>query len=182
MISEVAERYSSGLFELAKEDNTVESKKEQAESLSQAIETDETLLAFLRAVKVNKDEKKELIEKVFSDAFDHDFISFLKLLVDKGRTYELKEILDCYIALADDYLGIEKAVVYSARKLKTEDLERIQKVLEAKQKKKIVIKNVIDPSCLAGIKVVVGNNVTDATMRAKIDGLKESMLKGGFVS
>ena len=182
MASEIAERYARGLFELALEDNTVATKSDQAQSLIQVLNENDDLQVLLHAVKITKKEKREIIENVFGSSFDADMVRFLKLLIDKGRIGYLKEILHEYIVLANEELGIEEAVVYSARKLKDEDIERIRASLEKKRGKKILITNRIDPKLIAGIKVTVGNNVTDATMKHKLETMKESMMKGGLTA
>lgn len=179
MVSDVAERYAGGLFSLAVEDHTVESKKQQAEELAEVLEQSDELLLFLRAVKVTPEEKKKAIDEMFKDTLDHDFISFLKLLVDKDRTYYLREILNCFIDQCNERLGYQKAEVLSARPLPETDLKRIQEVLEKQTGKKILLKNKIDPSLIAGIKVKVGSRVTDVSMKSRIENMKEALLKGG---
>jgi F0F1-type ATP synthase delta subunit len=57
MANEVAERYAQGLFELAWETGTAETKKEQAEGLLETIRRTPELKAFLQAVKITKEEK-----------------------------------------------------------------------------------------------------------------------------
>lgn len=179
MINEVAERYAGGLFELAKENHTVESKLEQAESLLEALRLNEDLLLFLRAVKVTDEEKKACIDATFKDVLDTDMLHFLKVLVDTDRSYYLREILEEYIALADHELGIQKATVQSAKPLSSADLKRIQIALERKTKKKVLIRNTVHPELIAGIKVILGNTVTDITIKDQMDKLKETLLKGG---
>ena len=179
MSAEVAQRYAQGLFELALEDKTIEAKKEQAEQLLEIFSLNPDISVFLRAVKITKEEKKKFIGTVFASVADADMIRLMKLMVDKGRVYSLQKTLEDYVKLSENWLGIEHAVVLSARKLKDEDLERIRAALVKKHKKNIVIENRIDPGLIAGIKVTVGNNVTDATMKNKIDAMKETLLKGG---
>lgn len=179
MANEIAERYAQGLFELARESNTVREKKEQAELILKAIADNPELTVFLRAVKVTKEEKKNLITEVFKDAADQETINLIKLLLDKGRIGYFREIFTEYVRLADEELGIATATVESARELKAEDIERIRKALIRKTGREIVMKTKINPDLIAGIKVTVGNNVTDITMKTKIDSMKEALLKGG---
>lgn len=179
MANEIAERYAQGLFELARETGTVREKKEQAELILRAIAENPELTVFLRAVKVTKEEKKNLIAGVFKDAADQETVNLIKLLLDKGRIAYFREIFTEYIRLADEELGIQTATVESARELKAEDIERIRKALVRKTGREIVMKTKINPDLIAGIKVTVGNNVTDITMRTKIDSMKEALLKGG---
>ena len=70
-------------------------------------------------------------------------------------------------------------LVESARELKAEDLERIRKALEKKTGRTISLRTKINPDLIAGIKVTVGSNVTDVTMKTKIEAMKEALLKGG---
>ena len=179
MANEIAERYSQGLYELAKENNTVSEKKDQAEGLITVLEENKDFLLFLKAVKITNENKKEAISTIFKDKLDIDMIHFLKLIVDKDRVYYLVAILERYVALANEYLGIEKAIVHSARKLSEEDMHRIQEALQKKTGKVIQLTNQIDPDLIAGIKVTVGNHVTDITMKSKIENMKEVLLKGG---
>jgi F-type H+-transporting ATPase subunit delta len=179
MANEVAERYAQGLFELARETDTIREKKEQAALILKALAENPELSVFLRAVKVTKDEKKNLIASVFAEAADTDTINLIKLLIDKGRIGYFREIFQEFVRLADDELGIATAVVESARELKAEDIERIRLALVKKTGREIIMTTKINPELIAGIKVTVGNNVTDITMKTKIDSMKEALLKGG---
>ena len=55
MPSELANRYGQGLFLVARDNDTVESKKEQAEELLKVIDETPQLLTFLEAVQVTDD-------------------------------------------------------------------------------------------------------------------------------
>ncbi len=180
MTNEVAERYAQGLFELAKENGTVNEKKEQVEALQKVLDENPDFLLFLQAVKITKDEKKKFIREVFAQYLDRDMVSFIQLLVDKDRSWNLSEMLDEYLKRANEELGIETAIVASARPLAEEDLEKIRKALEKKTGKTIILRNKIDPSVLAGIKVIVGNNVTDVTMKTRIENMRKALLEGGM--
>jgi F-type H+-transporting ATPase subunit delta len=179
MINEIAERYGQGLFALCIENGTVTEKKDQAEQLLSIMDGEPDLKLFFRAVKITKQEKRDLVDNTLSSFLDADMVRFMKLLIDKGRINSLTEILEEYVRLANEHLGIEKAIVWSARALGEEDLERIRKALIKKTGKDIVVENRIDKRLIAGIKVTVGNNVTDITMKKKIDTMRELLLEGG---
>ena len=178
-MNEVAQRYSEALFSLAIENDNIEETKQEVESLLYVLKENPELLDFFRAIKVSKEEKKNFIEEAFAPSFSRDVVNFLKLLIDKGRISYLKEMLRGFIEHANNELGIQEALVYSARKLAPEDMERIQKALETKTKKTVAIKNEIDESLIAGIKVVVGNNITDVSMKHKLEEMKKELLKEG---
>lgn len=180
MKNEVASRYSEALFELAKENGTLNEKKEQAQSLLSVISSNEEFKLFLSAIKISNTTKKEMIDTIFKEYLDEDMIHFLKLLLDKNRTYYLSSILENFISLANEELGIVTGTVQSARPLKNEDMQKIKNALETKLKKKVSLENKINPSLIAGIKVTVGNTVTDVTVKRQMDEMKKTLLKGGL--
>ncbi|MBR2670016.1 MAG: F0F1 ATP synthase subunit delta [Solobacterium sp.] len=180
MSNEVCERYAGALFSLAQESNRIEERKTDVEYLLNLLEENPEINTFFRAVKINRQEKKEFIDEVLGQVFDREMINFIKLLIDKGRISELKGILEQYIAQANQALGIQTAVVYSARELSESDRKKLQDALEKKHKCKIILENKIDPSVIAGIKVIVGNEVTDVTVKNRLDEMKGILLKGGL--
>jgi F-type H+-transporting ATPase subunit delta len=179
MTSEIAERYAQGLYELALENGTVETKKEQAEILLQAMNENPDVELLFQAVKISKEEKRNFIDQILGKAADHDMVSFLKLVVDKGRSFYMEEMLREFIHLCEEKLGIQHALVESARKLDETEMEKIRSALVKKTGKKIVLENRIDPSLIAGIKVVMENNVTDVTVSSQLERLRRTLLKGG---
>ena len=81
--------------------------------------------------------------------------------------------------MCEEDLGIQHATVLSARKLSQEDMNTIGNTLVSTTNKRIILETVVDPSIIAGIKVTVGNTVTDVTMKTKIDRMRNTLLKGG---
>lgn len=180
MMNEIADRYGEALFELAEENHTLTSKKEQAESLIQVIEETGDFDLFLRAIKVTKDEKKATVKKIFNDYYDEDMIHLIELLIDRDRTYYLRDILEKFNELANQKLGIVTGVVQSARKLSEKDMNRISQALEKKTGKKVLLRNKVDEKLIAGIKVTIGNTVTDVTVKREIEEMRRALLKGGL--
>ena len=181
MINAVAENYGGALFSLAREESTIRSTREEAEHLLSVLATEPELMEFFNAIKVTDQEKKDLIDAVFGEDYSADMIHLLKLLVDKNRIYWLRDILLHFVSLANEELGIKEATVYSARVLTKEDLEKIRTALEKKTGKESLLRNRVDRSLIAGIKVVTDNSVTDITMKRRIDEMRKALLKGETV-
>ena len=179
MASEISSRYGEALFQLAEENKAVEEMREEALALLKGLKDNPDLLIFFRAVQVTAQEKRDAIDRMFRD-FTQDMRNFLKVLVDKDRTYFLKEILETFIDRCNLELGIETAVVYSARPLSEADMTRIREALEKKSGKKVLLANEVDESLIAGIKVITNNTVTDVTTAHKINELKDLLLRGGI--
>ena len=179
MTGEIASRYGEALFMISQEDGLFADRKAQAQCLLDVLEENPELLLFFRAVKITDEEKKKMITETFKD-MDPDLVHFLELLVDKDRTYYLKDILKDFIARCDEELGIVNATVESARRLPEEQMARIKAALEKQTGKTVSLVNKVDQKLIAGIKVTVGNRVTDVTMARSLEQMKETLLKGEF--
>lgn len=181
MVSEISERYALALLELAEEENQLEEYKKEVEVLLGIFHENKQLKSLFCAVKMNKEDKKNFIDQTFQKVCNTNITNFLKVMVDKGRSSYIEESLESFIQQADEKLGIMHASVVSARKLSEEDFNKIQKSLENKTKKTIILENVIDPSVISGIKVIYDNKVIDMTMASKIQNMKDEILKGAQV-
>ena len=167
MKNEVAERYGAGLFELAKEENKVEEYMNQVMLLKQTLKENPELSTFFLSVKVSKEEKRNVIDKVYSTYVDHNIVNFIKLVVDKGRATQLLNIYTSFIQMCEEDLGIQHATVLSARKLSQEDMNTIGNTLVSKTNKRIILENVVDPSIIAGLQLDQKKSVHSLKMRSR---------------
>ena len=177
MASQVAERYGEALFELAKESGELVRWGQQARCLAAIVEENPQLLDFFNAVKISAEEKKQMVNTLFAGRIDVMFIHFLDLLIDKKRTKHAVEILRQFISLENAERGVAEGIVYSARKLAKEDVERIEQAMAKRQGQNLELTNRVDPRLISGIKVVIGNEVIDGSMKSKIESLKSELLK-----
>lgn len=177
MATQVAERYGQALYELACENQSLESWTDQARAVITVIEDNPQLLDFFNAVKIENTTKKKITAVLFQGRLDPMLIHFLDLTIDKKRTRSIPEILRQFISLCNRQRGIQDGFVYSARKLPLEELARIEEAMQKRSGQRTELVNRIDPRLISGIKVVIGNEVIDATMKTRIESLKSELLK-----
>lgn len=127
---------------------------------------------------ISKEKKENIVELIGKMAnFDPTFVSFLKLLVEKRRISLLDEIAKELITLFDKSEGIVRGTIFTAQQLSQEEKEKIQKELEEKLKKKVILREEIRPEVLGGFKVQIGSKVFDATFANSLVELKNYLLK-----
>ena len=171
MASQVAERYGQALFELAKDSGELVRWGQQARGLAAVVEENPQLLDFFNAVKISAEEKKQMVNTLFAGQVDNMLVHFLDLLK------HTVEILRQFISLENAERGVAEGVVYSARKLAKEDVARIEQAMAKRQGQNLELTNRVDPRLISGIKVVIGNEVIDGSMKSKIESLKSELLK-----
>lgn len=101
---------------------------------------------------------------------------FLKLLETKNRFALLRAIADEYIVLEEARKNILRATVVSAKALGQDQLDKLAKGLELQRPgKTYILSNEIDASLIAGFRIVQGDRITDASIKHKLDLLRQKL-------
>jgi F-type H+-transporting ATPase subunit delta len=133
------------------------------------------LYKFLTNPVRRSEEKAKLLASI-SDKLAPLTKKFLKLLEIKNRLALLRAIVDQYISLEEAKRNILRATVVSAKPLAPEQIAKLAKGLEVKRPgKTYVLTNEIDPSLIAGFRILQGDRVTDASIKNKLALLKQRL-------
>ena len=101
--------------------------------------------------------------------------NFLSALLENGRFTALPEIARQYRALANARSGSSDAVVYSAFPIDDAALGNISGALEKRFGRKLQLTVQQDPSLIGGIRVVVGDEVLDTSVKARLEQMKVAL-------
>lgn len=172
----VAVNYSEALFELAKEEKKLDQFKNDLSAMDDVLCSSEELKQVLKHPKVEKKDKKHILEQIFKDV-DPYVINFAKLLIDKNRFAHFHEICKCYYNSYNEYNNIEVAYVQSATKLSDEQIKAIKDMLEKKTNKAIEIKTKINEDLLAGVRIKIKDEILDNSAAARLERMKENVVK-----
>lgn len=125
---------------------------------------------------VRRSEEKAVLLASISDKLAPLTKKFLKLLEAKNRLALLRAIVKEYIALEEAKRNILRAIVVSAKPLAPEQIAKLAQGLEVKRPgKTYVLTNEIDPSLIAGFRILQGDRVTDASIKNKLAQLKQRL-------
>jgi F-type H+-transporting ATPase subunit delta len=102
--------------------------------------------------------------------------NFLRLIVDNGRLAALPEIARQFRALVNSAGGSSDAVVYSAFPLDAQALADVQATLEKRFGRKLGVKVELDSSLIGGIRAVVGDEVLDTSVKARLEQMKVALI------
>ena len=102
--------------------------------------------------------------------------NFLRAVIDNGRLGALPEIARQFRALINAKSGSSDAVVYSAFALDTAALTDLATTLEKRFGKKLNLKVELLPELIGGVRVVVGDEVLDTSVKARLEQMKAALI------
>ena len=169
-ISTIARPYATAVFNFANESKSLSSWSDTLVLLSAVIQ-DEHIKLIIEDSKVLDSDREDLILNVCKGKLDENGSNFVKLLVENKRLLILPEISQFFEELKADAEGSIEAEIIMAEKPNQKTVYDLLKSLEKKFNKKIEGKVVIDKNIIGGTKIVVGDSVIDASVRAQLDNL-----------
>lgn len=101
--------------------------------------------------------------------------NFVRLLVDNERLQVLPEIRELYVELKNGQEGVQEADIASAFPLDDATLKNLVAELEARFKCKIQATVSLDPELIGGVRIAVGDQVIDASVRGKLAAMATAL-------
>ena len=101
--------------------------------------------------------------------------NFLGALLENGRFSVLPEIAKQFRALANAKSGSSDAVVYSAFPIDAAALANVSAALEKRFGRKLQVTVQQEPELIGGIRVVVGDEVLDTSVKAPLEQMKVAL-------
>jgi len=105
------------------------------------------------------------------------FRNFVDLLFDKNREGVLVGLGEAFRSRLFEASGVVEGVVSSARPLGSGELAELTVSLGARLGKEVRLKNEIDPSLIAGIRVIVDSRMVDCSVVGRFEGLRRRLLE-----
>ena len=102
--------------------------------------------------------------------------NFLRAVIDNGRISVLPEIANQFRSLKNAKSGTSDAVVFSAFALEAQALADLSATLEKRFGKKLNINVELEPDLIGGVRVVVGDEVLDASVKARLEQMKVALV------
>jgi len=178
----LAKKYAKALFSLGKKAGAPQLEQYGAalSGLASMVALSPALERMFKSPVISVAEKHALVDGLLDKAgADVTVKDFCRLLADKGRLAALPAIASCYGELLDTEKGILRGTVITAVKLEAEKQKKLKTDLAKKTKsKKLELVFNVDKSILGGIMFKVGDRVLDASLRAQLTILRDTIKRG----
>ena len=137
-----------------------------------AVAGDAELRQFADNPKVEPGQVNDLVLAVVGSAVDTRLANLLRTAIDNGRLEALPEIATQFRALVNEQSGTSDAVIYSAFAIEADALPAVVQMLEKRFGRRLAATVELDPGLIGGIRVVVGDEVLDTSVKARLEQMK----------
>lgn len=176
IVNEAAERYAEALFELAAEAKAVEAVEADLAQLEEMLRESADLKRVAMSPLYEADEKAAALTAVADKAgFNELTRKFLGMAAKNRRARELPDIIAAFAALAAAARGAVRANAVTATELSDADMKALKASLKKALGRDVEIDAKVDPSLIAGLKVMVGSRLFDSSLKSRLQGLRAAM-------
>jgi F-type H+-transporting ATPase subunit delta len=147
---------------------------EELADLARALEDVPELSALLENPEIEPHVKADVLDKVLGGA-DELVRNFVRLVIEKGRAGEIREIaaeFDTLVAAEEGILDVE---LTTAHELSDADFDRIRTDIEQKSGRKVQASRTVDPDLIGGIVLQAGSMRLDASVRGRLERLRQQL-------
>lgn len=180
LISGVAERYASSLFELALEAGSVEAVGADLDRVQALIDGSDDLKRLVVSPVFSADDQFKAISALVEKfGFSGLVGNFLKVVARNRRLFALPGSIKAFRLIAARHRGEITADVTSAHALTAAQETELKATLKGVTGKDVAVNVTVDPSILGGLIVKVGSRQIDTSLRTKLSTLKLALKEVG---
>jgi F-type H+-transporting ATPase subunit delta len=179
-VSGVAGRYATALFELARDEKSIDSVKEDLDRFDFLIAESADLARLVRSPVFTSETQLKAITAVLDKAgIGGTSAKFLKVLAANRRLFTVRDVIRVFRTLVARFRGEALAEVTVAEQLSDKNLEALKSALKAVTGKDVDLKVKVDPAIIGGLVVKIGSRMVDSSLRTKLNSIKHAMKEAG---
>jgi F-type H+-transporting ATPase subunit delta len=176
VVSGVAGRYASALFDLAREQRAIDAVSADLDRFDALLRESPDLQRLVKSPVFTAEEQERAIGAILEKAGIGGFAgNFIRLVAANRRLFALPDMIRAYRTLVADHKGIVRAQVTVAEKPSDRVLSDITSALRDVAKAEVDVDIRIDPSLIGGLVVKMGSRMVDASLRTKLNSIRLAM-------
>ncbi len=180
LVSGVAERYASSLFELALESNSVKKVEADLAQFQAMIGNSEDLKRLVESPVFSSDDQFRAVDAILAKAKMTGLAAnLIKVAAQNRRLFAVPGMIKAFGEIAARHRGEVSADVASAHALTAAQEKELKAALKGVTGKDVTLNVTVDASILGGLIVKVGSRQIDTSLRTKLSTLKLALKEVG---
>jgi F-type H+-transporting ATPase subunit delta len=172
-----ARRYAEAAFELASRDDTHDAWREDL-GLAARLLSDASVARIVESPAVAIAERRAIVDRLLEGRVTRPVHNLAHLLNERGRTELMPAIAQQYHRILNRHRGIVEAVVTTAVPLTPDEREAVLARIQAMAGSGVELEEAVDESLIGGLTVRVGDRLLDASIRGRLERLREQLITG----
>jgi ATP synthase F1 delta subunit len=175
-MEELAQVYSTSLFEVASEAGKLEEVRQQLGQFADAVAANRDLQIFLFSPYFSTQEKQAGLERALQDV-EEPVMNFLELLVEHHRMpvlFRIRQAFDSLCERADKRLSVE---ITSAVELDSSMVDEVAEQIGKHTGTSVDLHRHVDPEIIGGVILRVGNSILDASIRTRLERMRQQLAR-----
>ena len=176
IVSGMAGRYATALFELALEEHAIDAVKSDLDRFDALIAESPDLQRLVRSPVFTAEEQTKALSAGLEKAGIAGLAArFLQVVTANRRLFAVRQIIRDVRVLIAHHKGEAAATITVAETPSDAHLAAIKDTLKAVTKKDVQIELKVDPSIIGGLIVKLGSRMVDTSLRTKLNAIKHAM-------
>jgi F-type H+-transporting ATPase subunit delta len=176
IVSGMAGRYATALFELALEADALDAVKADLDRFDAMVAESADLARLVRSPVFSADEQMNALTAVLEKAGIGGLAAkVLAVVTANRRLFAVGAVTRDFRRLVAHHKGEVTAQVTLAEKPSDAHLSAIKSALHSVTKKDVQVEVKVDPTIIGGLVVKLGSRMVDTSLRTKINAIKHAM-------
>lgn len=176
IVSGMAGRYATAMFELALEAKSVDAVKADLDRFDTLVADNADLQRLVRSPVFTAEEQTRALAAVLDRAGIGGLSArFLNVVTANRRLFAVRDMIRAFRLLVARHKGEVSASVTLAEPPSDGHLAAIKDALKAATKKDVQVDVKVDPAIIGGLIVKLGSRMVDTSLRSKLNAIKHAM-------
>ena len=172
-LATIARPYAEALFQVAGKGD-LKQASEQLDAIA-AVAANVQMRQYADNPKATVDQVFDVVTSVVKSPLSDTTRNLLRAVIENGRLAALPEVAVQFHALVSERSGVSEATVYSAFPIDAAQLPAVVASLEKRFGRKLTASVQLEPELIGGIRVVVGDEVLDTSVKARLEQMKVAL-------
>jgi F-type H+-transporting ATPase subunit delta len=179
-VSGVSGRYATALFELARDEKSVDAILADLNQFDALLSDSADLKRLVRSPVFSAEVQMKALDAVMDKAgISGTSAKFLRVLTANRRLFAVSDVIRAFRALVANFKGEATAEVTVAEQLNDKNLDALKAALKTVTGKDVALNVKVDPSIIGGLVVKLGSRMVDSSLRTKLNSIKHAMKEAG---